>query len=332
MYDVGGDEMLELPFEKPIVELREKIKELKAFTEEKEMDLSSEIKKLEDRLEQLEKEIYGNLKPWDRVQIARHANRPTTLDYISYLFTDFLEMHGDRLYGDDEAIVGGIAKYKGIPITVIGHQRGKDTKENIRRNFGMPHPEGYRKALRLMKQADKFRRPIICFIDTKGAFPGMAAEERGQSEAIAKNLLEMAGLRVPIICIVIGEGGSGGALALGVGNHIHMLENSTYSVISPEGAAALLWKDAKEAKRAAETMKITAPDLKELGVIDEIIPEVRGGAHRDVEQQAKEIDKVLEKSLNELQKLSEEQLIESRYEKYKNIGTFTFENEPLSVN
>lgn len=332
MYDVGGDEMLELPFEKPIVELREKIKELKAFTEEKEIDLSSEIKKLEDRLEQLEKEIYGNLKPWDRVQIARHANRPTTLDYISYLFTDFLEMHGDRLYGDDEAIVGGIAKYKGIPITVIGHQRGKDTKENIRRNFGMPHPEGYRKALRLMKQADKFRRPIICFIDTKGAFPGMAAEERGQSEAIAKNLLEMAGLRVPIICIVIGEGGSGGALALGVGNHIHMLENSTYSVISPEGAAALLWKDAKEAKRAAETMKITAPDLKELGVIDEIIPEVRGGAHRDVEQQAKEIDKVLEKSLNELQKLSEEQLIESRYEKYKNIGTFTFENEPLSVN
>lgn len=323
--------MLELPFEKPIIELREKIKELKAFTEEKDIDLSSEIKKLEDRLEQLENEIYGNLKPWDRVQIARHTYRPTTLDYIPHLFTDFLEMHGDRLYGDDEAIVGGIAKYKGMPVTVIGHQRGKDTKENIRRNFGMPHPEGYRKALRLMKQADKFKRPIICFIDTKGAFPGKAAEERGQSEAIAKNLLEMAGLRVPVICIVIGEGGSGGALALGVGNRIHMLENSTYSVISPEGAAALLWKDAKEAKRAAETMRITAPDLKELGVIDEIIPEVRGGAHRDVKQQALAIDKVIEQSLKELQNLSEEQLIESRYEKYKKIGTFTFEDEPISV-
>ena len=233
----------------------------------------------------LEKEIYEHLKPWDRVQIARHPNRPTTLDYISLLFTDFFECHGDRAFADDEAIVGGIAKFKGIPVTVVGHQRGKDTKENIRRNFGMPHPEGFRKALRLMKQADKFNRPIICFIDTKGAFPGKTAEERGQSEAIARNLFEMAGFQVPIICVVIGEGGSGGALALGVGNHIHMLENSTYSVISPEGAASILWKD-QALRKAAESMKITAPDLKELGVIDQIIPEIKGGAHKDMNEQA----------------------------------------------
>ncbi|MCY8158057.1 acetyl-CoA carboxylase carboxyl transferase subunit alpha, partial [Bacillus licheniformis] len=220
----------ELEFEKPVVELREKISELKKFTQDSDMDLSSEITKLEARLERLEEDIYTNLKAWDRVQIARHPNRPTTLDYIEHLFTDFFECHGDRYFGDDEAIVGGIAKFRGLPVTVIGQQRGKDTKENIRRNFGMPHPEGYRKALRLMKQADKFNRPIICFIDTKGAYPGKAAEERGQSEAIAKNLFEMAGLSVPVISIVIGEGGSGGALALGVANRLLMLENSTYSV------------------------------------------------------------------------------------------------------
>ena len=254
----------ELEFEKPIVQLRQKIAELKEFTKKSDVDLSSEIEKLESRLLKLEKEIYDNIKPWDRVQIARHPNRPTTLDYISLLFTDFFECHGDRTFGDDEAIVGGIAKFHGLPITVIGHQRGKDTKENIRRNFGMPHPEGYRKALRLMKQADKFNRPIICFIDTKGAYPGKAAEERGQSEAIARNLFEMGGFTVPVICVVIGEGGSGGALALGVGNHLFMLENSTYSVISPEGAASILWKDSTLAKQAAESMKITAPDLKEV--------------------------------------------------------------------
>ncbi|RXI98530.1 acetyl-CoA carboxylase carboxyl transferase subunit alpha [Anaerobacillus alkaliphilus] len=321
----------ELPFEKPITELKTKIEELKKFTVDKGIDLSGEISKLEERLEQLENDIYGNMKPWDRVQIARHNERPTTLDYISYLFTDFIELHGDRLYGDDEAIVAGIAKFQGKPVTVIGHQRGKDTKENIRRNFGMPHPEGYRKALRLMKQANKFKRPIICFIDTKGAYPGIAAEERGQSEAIARNLLEMAGFAVPIICIVIGEGGSGGALALGVGNHIHMLENSTYSVISPEGAAALLWKDSGLAQRAAETMRITAPDLKELNVIDEIIPEVRGGAHRDVKQQANAIGKVLDKSLTELAELSEEELIEQRYEKFNNIGEYDTVNDVISV-
>ncbi|TMW71705.1 acetyl-CoA carboxylase carboxyl transferase subunit alpha [Alteribacter natronophilus] len=316
----------DLPFEKPITELRTKIAELKAFTAEKEIDLSGEIEKLESRLEQLEEDIYGNMGPWDRVQIARHNSRPTTLDYIERLFTDFLELHGDRLYGDDEAIVGGIAKYKDRPVTVIGHQRGKGTKENLRRNFGMPHPEGYRKALRLMKQAEKFNRPIINFIDTKGAYPGISAEERGQSEAIARNLIEMAGLTVPVVCIVIGEGGSGGALALGVGDKILMLENSTYSVISPEGAAALLWKDAGQAKRAAETMKITAPDLKELELIDGIIPEVRGGAHRDVEQQAKAIDEALSQALDELSEISRDTIVEKRFEKFNRIGPYDYVN------
>ncbi|WP_047985076.1 acetyl-CoA carboxylase carboxyl transferase subunit alpha [Ornithinibacillus californiensis] len=311
-----------LEFEKPIVNLKEKIAELKKFTGESDIDLSEEITTLEKRLADLEDDIYGNLKPWQRVQMARHQERPTTLDYIAELFTDFLEFHGDRNFGDDEAIVSGIAYYKGVPVTVIGHQRGKNTKENIRRNFGMPHPEGYRKALRHMKQADKFNRPIICFIDTKGADPGKESEERGQSEAIARNLMEMAGLKVPIVCIVIGEGGSGGALALGVGDLIFMLENSTYSVISPEGAAALLWKDSGLAQKAAESMKITAPDLFELGIIDEIIAEPKGGAHRNIKQQAENIDKVIEKSLVELNKLSVDELLEKRWEKYKQIGDY----------
>ncbi|MGF7014351.1 acetyl-CoA carboxylase carboxyl transferase subunit alpha [Ornithinibacillus bavariensis] len=311
-----------LEFEKPIMNLKEKIAELKKFTGESEIDLTDEIATLEKRLAELEDNIYGNLKPWQRVQMARHQDRPTTLDYISELFTDFLEFHGDRTFGDDEAIVTGIAYYKEVPITVIGHQRGKNTKENIRRNFGMPHPEGYRKALRHMKQAEKFNRPIICFIDTKGADPGKESEERGQSEAIARNLMEMAGLKVPIICIVIGEGGSGGALALGVGDRIFMLENSTYSVISPEGAAALLWKDSGLAQKAAESMKITAPDLFELGIIDEIVPEPKGGAHRDIEQQAKNMDAVIEKALKELADLTTEELLENRWEKYKQIGDF----------
>lgn len=311
-----------LEFEKPVVKLREKIMELKKITEDSEIDLTEEIATLEERLKVLEDDIYGHLNPWERVQMARHGERPTTLDYIDILFTDFLEFHGDRLFGDDAAIVSGLAFYKEKPVTIIGHQRGKDTKENIRRNFGMPHPEGYRKALRHMKQAEKFNRPIITFIDTKGAYPGKAAEERGQSEAIARNLMEMAGLTVPIVCIVIGEGGSGGALALGVGDHIHMLENSTYSVISPEGAAAILWKDATQAKHAAETMGITSYELKELGVIDEIIPEPRGGAHRDVEEQAKFIDTVLHQSLQALDECSEEELLENRWKKYKQIGDF----------
>lgn len=321
----------ELEFEKPIVELRKKIADLKEFTKNADVDLSVEIEKLEGRLLKLEKEIYDHLQPWDRVQIARHPNRPTTLDYISLLFTDFFECHGDRAFADDAAIVGGIAKFKGVPVTVIGHQRGKDTKENIRRNFGMPHPEGFRKALRLMKQAEKFNRPIICFIDTKGAFPGKTAEERGQSEAIARNLLEMAGLKVPVISIVIGEGGSGGALALGVGNYIHMLENSTYSVISPEGAASILWKDSGLAKKAAESMKITAPDLKELGVIDQIIPEIKGGAHKDMNEQAARMEKVLTESLKELMKMDQEQLVSHRYDKYKKIGKVSLLNDYIGI-
>ncbi|MGD7044216.1 acetyl-CoA carboxylase carboxyl transferase subunit alpha [Jeotgalibacillus proteolyticus] len=319
----------ELEFEKPLVQLREKINELKTFTVNSDVDLSSEIEKLETRLEKLEEDTYMNIKPWDRVQIARHPERPTTLDYIDELFEQFIELHGDRLYGDDHAIVGGIAFYKGKPVTVIGHQRGKGTKDNIKRNFGMPHPEGYRKALRLMKQAEKFNRPIICFIDTKGAYPGKAAEERGQSEAIARNLFEMAGLTVPVICIVIGEGGSGGALALGIGNHLHMLENSTYSVISPEGAASILWKDASLAKKAAESMKITAPDLKDMGIIDEIVSEVRGGAHHDAKKQAEKIDEVLQASLKALSSLSGEELIAHRHEKFQKIGSHSVLSEIL---
>lgn len=316
-------EQKSMPFEEPLIQLRKKIMELREYTENAEVDLSSEIASLEARLEKLETEIYEDMKPWDRVQVARHPNRPTTLDYIPLVFEDFIELHGDRLYGDDEAIVGGIASFKGQPVTVIGHQRGKDTKENVRRNFGMPHPEGYRKALRLMKQAEKFKRPIICLIDTKGAYPGKAAEERGQSEAIARNLVEMAGMEVPIISIVIGEGGSGGALALGVGNHILMLENSTFSVISPEGAASILWKDSALAKTAAEAMKITAPDLLEMGIIERMIPEIRGGAHHDLFKQADLLTSAIKTSLDELNPLDAAALIEQRYKKFKAIGVFT---------
>ena len=311
-----------LLFEEPVVKLREKIGELKQIAETADVDMNGEIEKLEERLMQLEETLYSKMEPWDRVQVARHPERPTTLDYINKIFTDFIELHGDRVYGDDAAIVGGIAAFNGQPVTIIGHQRGKSTKENIRRNFGMPHPEGYRKALRLMYQAEKFGRPIICFIDTKGAYPGKAAEERGQSEAIARNLFEMAGLRVPIISVVIGEGGSGGALALGVANKILMLENSTYSVISPEGAASILWKDATLAKQAAEAMKITALDLKEMGIIDDIIPEVAGGAHKNLEQQVIMMQQCLTDVLAELTPLSPEQLVEARYEKFKQIGQF----------
>ncbi|RKD23781.1 acetyl-CoA carboxylase carboxyltransferase subunit alpha [Ammoniphilus oxalaticus] len=316
---MGGD----LQFEKPLIELQTKIAELRKFTEEKGIDFTEEIIKLEEKAKDLQTEIYGNLTPWQRVQIARHAERPTTLDYIELVFTDFLELHGDRVFGDDAAIVGGIAKFNGQPVTVIGHQKGKDTKDNIARNFGMPHPEGYRKALRLMQQANKFGRPIICLINTPGAYPGIAAEERGQSEAIARNLREMATFEVPIISIVTGEGGSGGALALGAGNRMLMLENSFYSVISPEGAAALLWKDAGLAQRAAERLKITAHDLKELRIIDDIIAEPFGGAHKDLEKQALLMRQALVEHLQELSGFSVEQLKQDRYDKFAAIGQFT---------
>lgn len=312
-----------LPFEEPIEKLKSKIEELKNYTQDAEVDLSEEIATLESRLEQLREDVYSNLQPWDRVQIARHPERPTTYDYIESIVDNFIELHGDRNYGDDAAIVGGIGTINGNPITIIGHQRGRDTKENVRRNFGMPHPEGYRKALRLMKQAEQFGRPIVCMIDTKGAYPGKAAEERGQSEAIARNLIEMADLKVPVVSIIIGEGGSGGALALGVGNHVHMLENSTYSVISPEGAASILWKDSSLAQKAAESMKITAPDLQAMGIIDEIIPEVKGGAHHNLHLQADFVKDTIVKSMKTLTALSQQQLIQQRYEKFAKMGSFS---------
>lgn len=312
----------EMNLDRPIDELKKKIADLKRFMDERNIDLSDDLKNLNDQLAKLEKEAYAHMTPWDRVRIAREMKRPTTLDYLPLLFTDFIECHGDRLYGDDPAIVAGIAKFHGRPVTVIGEQRGRDTKENIFRNFGMPHPEGYRKALRLMKQADKFHRPIITFIDTKGAFPGRAAEERGQGEAIARNLFEMSGLTVPVISVVIGEGASGGALAIGVTNQILMLENSWYSVISPEGAAALLWKDAGQAEKAAATMKITGEDLKKLGIVDKLIPEVSGGAHHNPNTQAERIDKALVASLSELSELDSEQLRDQRSAKYRAIGRF----------
>ncbi|MGF9916977.1 acetyl-CoA carboxylase carboxyltransferase subunit alpha [Paenibacillus ehimensis] len=313
----------EMPFEQPLVELRAKIDELRKFGADKQIDFSEEIKRLEQRLEQLETELYAGMTTRQKMQVARHPQRPTTLDYIQHLFTDFIELHGDRLFGDDLAIVGGIARFNGIPVTVVGHQKGKDTKDNIARHFGSPHPEGFRKALRFMKQADKFKRPIITFIDTKGAYPGNAAEERGQGEAIARNLMEMASLRVPILCVVIGEGGSGGALALGVGNRVFMLENAIYSVISPEGAASILYKDASKSMEAAEAMKITADEILKLGVIDAIIPEPKGGAHRDVAVQAESIKQMLWTHLQELLKMTENELIEDRYNKFRQIGRFT---------
>lgn len=309
------------PFDQPVIALREKILELHDMAETQGLDFKEELQLLEERLHRLELDIYGNMKAWNRVQLARHPERPTTLDYIESICEDFIELHGDRHGYDDAAIVGGIGTLNGRPVTIIGHQRGKDTKENIRRNFGMPHPEGYRKALRLMQQAEKFNRPIITFIDTKGAYPGRAAEERGQSEAIAKNLFEMAGMTVPIISIVIGEGGSGGALGIGVCDQLLMLENSTYSVISPEGAAALLWKDASLAEKAAESMKITAPDLLRLGIADAIIPEVIGGAHLDVPLQADKLKSVLVQKLETLVHLTKEELLDQRTEKYHQIGT-----------
>ncbi|HHD0042596.1 TPA: acetyl-CoA carboxylase carboxyltransferase subunit alpha [Staphylococcus aureus] len=311
-----------LDFEKPLFEIRNKIESLKESQDKNDVDLQEEIDMLEASLERETKKIYTNLKPWDRVQIARLQERPTTLDYIPYIFDSFMELHGDRNFRDDPAMIGGIGFLNGRAVTVIGQQRGKDTKDNIYRNFGMAHPEGYRKALRLMKQAEKFNRPIFTFIDTKGAYPGKAAEERGQSESIATNLIEMASLKVPVIAIVIGEGGSGGALGIGIANKVLMLENSTYSVISPEGAAALLWKDSNLAKIAAETMQITAHDIKQLGIIDDVISEPLGGAHKDIEQQALAIKSAFVEQLDSLESLSRDEIANDRFEKFRNIGSY----------
>ncbi|MCC0876954.1 acetyl-CoA carboxylase carboxyltransferase subunit alpha [Staphylococcus aureus] len=311
-----------LDFEKPLFEIRNKIESLKESQDKNDVDLQEEIDMLEASFERETKKIYTNLKPWDRVQIARLQERPTTLDYIPYIFDSFMELHGDRNFRDDPAMIGGIGFLNGRAVTVIGQQRGKDTKDNIYRNFGMAHPEGYRKALRLMKQAEKFNRPIFTFIDTKGAYPGKAAEERGQSESIATNLIEMASLKVPVIAIVIGEGGSGGALGIGIANKVLMLENSTYSVISPEGAAALLWKDSNLAKIAAETMKITAHDIKQLGIIDDVISEPLGGAHKDIEQQALAIKSAFVEQLDSLESLSRDEIANDRFEKFRNIGSY----------
>ena len=261
----------------------------------------------------------GNITAWERVELARQLERSKALDYINHIFDEFIELHGDRNFADDKAIIGGIATLEGMPVTVIGEQKGKNAKENIERNFGMPNPEGYRKALRLMKQAEKFHRPIITFIDTPGAYPGMGAEERGQGEAIAKNIMEMSQLKVPIICIVIGEGSSGGALAIAVGDKIAMLENAIYSILSPEGFASILYKDASKAKEAAQNMKITAQDLKKLGVIDDIIKEPKGGAQEDFEKVIKDLKQYILKNIEQLQKCTEEKLLQQRYEKFRKI-------------
>ncbi|MCL5781270.1 MAG: acetyl-CoA carboxylase carboxyltransferase subunit alpha [Firmicutes bacterium] len=309
-----------LDFERPLLELEAKIEELKRFTREKDIDFSDEIVLLEKKSREMKENIYNNLTPWQKVQIARHAARPNTLDYIKALFTDFLELHGDRLYGDDPAVMGGIGRYKGIPVTVMGHLKGHDTKENVQRNFGMAHPEGFRKALRLMKQAEKFGRPVICFIDTAGAYCGMGAEERGQGEAIARNLMVMSALRVPVVSVVIGEGGSGGALALGVANKILMQEHAIFSVSSPEAAASILWKDGTKAKEAAEALNLTAQDLLRLGVIDEIVTEPLGGAHSDLTTACHLLDQALERNLKELLEKSAEELVEARYAKFRAVG------------
>ena len=310
----------ELEFEKPLLELENRIAELRAS--EDSLAARDEIAKLEERLARQQQRIYSSLTAWQRTQIARHPKRPHTLDLVNLLLEDWVELHGDRVFGDDKAIVGGLATFDGEPVVVIGHQKGRDTRENIARNFGMPHPEGYRKALRLMQLAGKFGKPIITLIDTPGAYPGLAAEERGQAEAIARNLREMAGLPTPIVCVVTGEGGSGGALALGVGNRVLMLEYAIYSVISPEGCAAILWGEAAKAPEAAELMRVTAPDLLKLGVIDAIVPEPVGGAHRNWEATAASLRAVLREQLWQLKSKSEAELIEERQEKFRRIGVF----------
>jgi acetyl-CoA carboxylase carboxyl transferase subunit alpha len=311
-----------LDFEQPIAELEAKIEELRFVQDDSAVDISEEIARLQKKSQALTKEIYGKLSAWQIAQVARHPQRPYTLDYVNNLFTGFEELHGDRVFADDTAIVGGLARFNGETCVVIGHQKGRDTKEKIFRNFGMPKPEGYRKALRLMKLAEKFGAPVISFVDTPGAYPGVGAEERGQSEAIGRNLYAMAELRAPIICTIIGEGGSGGALAIAVGDVILMLQYSTYSVISPEGCASILWKSADYAAEAAETLGITATRLKALGLIDRIISEPLGGAHRDHEATMQSVRKALQDTLRQVKETSLDKLLEARFEKLIGHGKF----------
>ncbi len=316
-------------WEKQLAHLEEKIKELEIFAREQNIDLSGEIKALQEKAKKIKGEQDQDIaiSPWQRVKLARNMERPTTLDYIGMICEDFVELHGDRLFSDDPAIIAGIARLGEQPVTVIGHQKGRSTKDNIARNFGMPHPEGYRKALRLMEQANKFNRPIITFIDTPGAYPGLGAEERGQGEAIARNLREMSGLKVPIIVTVTGEGGSGGALALAVGDWVGMFENAVYSVISPEGCASILWKDPGKAERAAESLKLTAEDLKKAGVIDAIIEEPEGGCHLDPKEMGKRLGEHLEEIVPYLQKMDPSSLLERRWERIEKIGVWTQETQ-----
>lgn len=311
-----------LEFEKPIIALEQKIEELKNLASEEAVDLADELEHLETRLLELKKDTYEKLTPWQRIQIARHPARPYTLDYINMLMEDFVELSGDRLFGEDKSIVGGMARFNGDSVIVFGHQKGRDIKENLKRNFGMSNPEGYRKVLRLVRLAEKFRMPVICFVDTPGAYPGVGAEERGQAEAIARNLRETSQAEVPIIVVIIGEGGSGGALAIGTGNRILMLANSVYFVCSPEACGAILWKDRERAEEAANALRITARDLYELNLVDEIVPEPLEGAHRDYEQTAGYVREALVRQLGELKKLPPEEIISARYEKYRSMGVY----------
>ncbi|MBI2314372.1 MAG: acetyl-CoA carboxylase carboxyltransferase subunit alpha [Betaproteobacteria bacterium] len=311
-----------LDFEQPIAELEAKIEELRYVQDDSALDISEEIRRLQKKSQTLTKDIYSKLTAWQISQVARHPQRPYTLDYVSNLFTDFEELHGDRAFADDPAIVGGLARFNQQSVMVIGHQKGRDTKEKIHRNFGMPRPEGYRKALRLMRLAEKFGTPIITFIDTPGAYPGIGAEERGQSEAIGRNLYVMAELKVPVICTVIGEGGSGGALGIAVGDQVMMLQYATYSVISPEGCASILWKSAEQAPEAADAMAITANRLKTLGLIDKVIGEPLGGAHRDHPAAMQAVKKALQEALRQVQEMSTETLLKTRFERLMGYGKF----------
>lgn len=312
-----------LDFEQPIAELEAKIEELRRVGDGSEVSLGEEIARLQDKAEKLTTSIFSKLTPWQVTQLARHPRRPYTLDYIKAIFTDFDELHGDRTFRDDPAIVSGLARLDGKPVVVIGQQKGRETREKIQRNFGMPYPEGYRKALRIMKMAERFKLPIFTFIDTPGAYPGIEAEERGQSEAIARNLFEMSHLKTPVVSTVIGEGGSGGALAIGVADHVIMLGYSVYSVISPEGCASILWKDAKQAEIAAEAMGMTAPKLQNLGLIDEIVEEPLGGAHRNYEQMAQSLGASLRAAMERLSKIPLEELPESRHRRFARMGQFS---------